>query len=972
MMAETASPNRRHKLLKGAAIIGLLLLVIVPRFTALNQYLIVDEADRWRWAKNFTEALSRGDLAGTLVGDGYPGIVPVWAETIWLGLEAGRRSLAAGQWIGQDGLYLLFHQWDRIEYLARQRFPIVLLNSLLALAVIGAVWRLFGRRAALVGGLLIALDPFYLSDSRVNRAEAIITGLMTLSILMMIFYHRKGQLRYVALSGLFGGLSFLTKIQALVICPAIGLIGLLIHLRPGNYRSGKQPPLRGGSEPVLSSTGRGWADHLRETVWPLLRVGLIWVGVAGLVWLILWPAMWVRPLETLSLVYSYTTRKVGAEGVNLFFWGQTYRDADPGPLFYPVVLLMRLTPLVLLGLIGAAVGWLRERRQRQRQAGSLILVIYILTYALIMTFGSHKQDRYLMPIFLGLDILAGLGWVYLTGRLNRRLFALFWAGLLAVQLVTIWPHHPYYYSYFNPLLGDGPVAMRTLRIGWGEGMDQVGAYLAAKPNSRELTVSSRFTHNMLGFKGELISLLPDGRWTGADYIVLYIQQVQRHREPSPGFIDYFLQRREAEKIITIGGITYAWIYPIPFANPADPQASRLPKQAALLGYSWEPSLLNHDHIRLWWENLGLNPHRQIVAALFDESENMTGWAACHPEPAFTVEPGVYVESLCALPTDELEPGLYTVRFGLASEGSETVTPFPFAQGRHATRLDANGQVGDSSERERLEAALTARLPAAAHRVDRLYGERLRLTAYQLEPSIPQPGDWLTATLYWQAVAEIPAPLRLTVQLADSRSLSLGRRDKTFHAETLLPGQVITTAHQFQLPAELDGPLAARLEVRLVDPASETPLPAVTFGGDPAGERVGRFTIAPPTWPDPAGPVRAAWQGGIRLVDYTLDVEGEQWQVRLFWQAERPITDSYIVFVHALDGTDQIVAQNDSLPRAGAYPTEWWLPGQTVEDSHPLPRPEEATRLAIGLYRPEDGARLPLLSGEDSHYIDIPQ
>jgi len=33
---------------------------------------------------------------------------------------------------------------------------------------------LMGRWVALVAGLLIILDPFYLSDSRVNRSEALI------------------------------------------------------------------------------------------------------------------------------------------------------------------------------------------------------------------------------------------------------------------------------------------------------------------------------------------------------------------------------------------------------------------------------------------------------------------------------------------------------------------------------------------------------------------------------------------------------------------------------------------------------------------------------------------------------------------------------------------------------------------------------------------------------------------------------
>jgi len=201
--------------------------------------------------------------------------------------------------------------------------------------------------------------------------------------------------------------------------------------------------------------------------------------------------------------------------------------------------------------------------------------------------------------FLSVDILATLGLVYLGTWLKNMLsplssplrvspLSLFLTSyflLLIIQLITVLPHHPYYYSYFNPIFGGGPSAIKLLRIGWGEGMDQVGAYLAAKPNSRQLVVGSRFTHNMLGFDGELISLGEDGRWTKADYIVLYIQQVQRGLEPSPSFIKYF-QTQTAEKIIRLGDIDYAWIYHIPFTVPANPQVSRISGQVALLGYRW--------------------------------------------------------------------------------------------------------------------------------------------------------------------------------------------------------------------------------------------------------------------------------------------------------------------------------------------------------------------------------------------------
>jgi hypothetical protein len=978
------------------SLIGLILLVALPRLTALNQYLIVDEADRWRWAEDFVNALSRGDLAGTLVGDGYPGIVPVWAESIWILLEAARRSLTVGQWIGEPGLYLILHEWERSAFLYQQRLPIVLLNIILALAIVGAVWRLFGRRIGLVSGLLIALDPFYLSDSRVNRAEAVITGLLTLSILALIFYYRQPRWRYVIISGIFGGLSFLTKIQALTILPAVALIGLFIYASRA------------------SEDGKPYS--LLPVFYSLLKFGLLWAGIAGLTWFLIWPAMWITPLETLALVYDYTTRKVGAEGINLFFMGQTYADADPGFIFYPFVFLMRLTPLALLGLFFYPTSRAFTRK------GGLILLIYVLVYTLAMTAGSHKQDRYLLPIFLSIDILAGIGLVSLWEWLKKRLessphlpiprFAsllltpyLGWAllgGLLIVQLATILPHHPYYYSYFNPMLGGGATAVRTLRIGWGEGMDQVGAYLAAKPNSRDLVVASRFTHNMLGFKGDQISLLPDGRWTQADYVVLYIQQVQRRQEPSPGFIDYF-QARTPEKVITIAGIDYAWIYPIPFTIPADPQVSVFPGQAALLGYSWETEQSGESanrqtrqpFLRLLWENLGLPVEQQLVVRLTNEAAQ-SDWAACQADPAFLTQaqtPGAYVESRCMPATETLPAGFYTVEFGLAaakpqSSGAESqVEIFRFPQSQYATQILPSGEVKAAPESERWAAIARQSVPAEAQRLDRVYNGQLGLVAYQLDPANPAPGETVKLRLYWQALRPIEEPLHLTVQLADSRLIPLGRYDGELAPPTeerWFPGEMVTVQAQFELSSNLEAPLAAQVELKVVNQAA-VEWPATNSAGTPLDQKVARLTIAPETWPDLANlaqeanfkPVKAAWQNGIELQGYSLAPQpgqpGESLQVTLFWQTHQPVTENYIVFIHLLDEQGQIKAQNDDLPRAGAYPVPWWQPGAVIADVHQLVLPPDLPagvyQLVVGLYRPENGLRLPLTDTADNFRLE---
>jgi hypothetical protein len=86
-----------------------------------------------------------------------------------------------------------------------------------------------------------------------------------------------------------------------------------------------------------------------------------------------------------------------------------------------------------------------------------------------------------------------------------------------------------------------------------------------------------------------------------------------------------------------------------------------------------------------------------------------------------------------------------------------------------------------------------------------------------------------------------------------------------------------------------------------------------------------------------------------------------------WQA---ITTppNLIRFVQIIGPDGQIYSQNDASPDNGHYPTSLWQPGEVVPEtitlSLPAGRPPGLYTLHIGLYHPDTGQRLPLLSGGD--------
>lgn len=102
----------------------------------------------------------------------------------------------------------------------------------------------------------------------------------------------------------------------------------------------------------------------------------------------------------------------------------------------------------------------------------------------------------------------------------------------------------------------------------------------------------------------------------------------------------------------------------------------------------------------------------------------------------------------------------------------------------------------------------------------------------------------------------------------------------------------------------------------------------------------------------------------------LEPDARGLAVQLAWQAQAPDLGNYRVFVHLLDSTDTIVTQNDTIP-GGARPTEQWIAGEVVLDSHALPLPADLPsgvyRLVAGLYDPLSGDRLQATGPDGATY-----
>ncbi|MBI5033103.1 MAG: DUF2723 domain-containing protein [Chloroflexi bacterium] len=101
---------------------------------------------------------------------------------------------------------------------------------------------------------------------------------------------------------------------------------------------------------------------------------------------------------------------------------------------------------------------------------------------------------------------------------------------------------------------------------------------------------------------------------------------------------------------------------------------------------------------------------------------------------------------------------------------------------------------------------------------------------------------------------------------------------------------------------------------------------------------------------------------------TSAARGEILPIDLFWRAEGTLSESLTVFTHLVDSTGRVVADADSPPSSGLYPTDKWQSGESVRDRHILKIPADLApgnyAIEIGVYRPSNGIRLPIQNGAE--------
>jgi len=877
--------------LRGCLPFVLFLLALLARLLSLNTFITWDEP-MWVYRSiKFLVALLHRNWSGTFLV-GHPGVITMICGAVGIAVRRFALGYGAADFAQLSALPSL-DPWDvgalrsLAPFLLAAKLPMAVLNAACVVSIYYLAKRLLDVRTALFAALFVALDPFHLALSRVLHIDAPAANFMILSVLSLLIYLRHCSRPYLFFSGALAGLAFLSKSYSLFLAPFAGLLLIIVHLM-------RQKNL--------------WKSFLPLAFW-CLGASLIFFG--------LWPSMWANPVSTILGVLDTAMGYAAIpQETSNFFLGKAVMN--PGPLFYPVVLAFRTTPLVWLGSLAVAafaIKYVRSRcahRIAWRQAVAsrwfviIVLLAYVSLFIVFMSFGAKKFDRYMLPAVLALDIVAAEGLTRLIERPTRRAIV---ALLFVAQGLFVLSYHPYYLAYYNPLLGGSNLAPKVVPVGWGEGIDLAAGYLNRKGDASQLGVA---TWGIPGFaplfRGQVQGLTERGLAT-SDYALVYVSDMQQ----GSTIVDEF-RDRQPEHVVRIHDLDYVWIYP----NTENAEvASYLrglmrPDDALLLDAPSPICRACPAACRV----LDSQSEAEVIETLMDIAAGYQRlWYVSYPDS----DPYGWLDY--QLSTHAL---LVERRTFLHVTVSCYLLPSRPAFGTNATQSNLNIN----------------------------FNNKVWLDGYSFTEDIVQYRKQLGVTLRWRVDQEMEQNYAVSLRLVDGGGHSWAQADAWLLNSSGLPtsawkaGEGNERRYLLPIPAAIP---PGRYEVKAIVYQTDTLHKVIIM--DAKGAVVGTEAtlgtisivspIVPPTLGDLAIPhtLYYSFDDQVELLGYSLSADqvlpGDILELRLFWRAIRSMPQDYDLFLELRDWAGRaLMTVRFPLPNE-AHPTSSWKSGELVSAAYDI-------------------------------------
>jgi hypothetical protein len=281
------------------------------------------------------------------------------------------------------------------------------------------------------------------------------------------------------------------------------------------------------------------------------------------------------------------------------------------------------------------------------------------------------------------------------------------------------------------------------------------------------------------------------------------------------------------------------------------------------------------------------------------------------------------------------------------------------------------------------------LPEVMTPVEANFSNEVHLIGYDLTNRRVKAGGGIPLVLYWQSLRRMLNSYIIFDRLLASDNQVWGGYDRlpkeTYPTNLWVPGEVVIDG--FAVPVDPDTPPGV-YDVVLglyneADPQARS-LPIYRDGQatEQTSIRIGPIKVdGPPSEvvlsedePAPANSLSVEFGDPpvIMLRGYDLAQTDEAIQVQLYWQSLAQTPINWTTFVHLRNAAGETVAQIDSPPAGGKYPTSLWDAGEMIPDSLQVSIPTELPSgrydIVAGMYDLATGERLPIAENTNSSVV----
>ncbi len=506
-------------------VVMLLIVAGIPRLLDLGLFLTADEKNWIGRSYEFIRAFKDfrfNDMLQTT----HPGVTTTWL----VGASITAKMLLS---------HIPFSFNNMVHFVKAAQLPIALVTTLTIPIIYFLTKRLLSHPIAVAASLLIALDPFLIGHSRVAHVDGLLAHLLFIAALGLLVYRQtKYDRRWLLFSAVVASLAILTKIPAIFLLPFFWLVVI---------------------------TDRSQRNHL--LLLARLKDFVMWTLIIGLLFVTLWPAiLWVPNPQGNVLVLKRDFVQASITPHN------AVEDYTLNSAHYPLALLVRSTPILLVGNLLAfiLVTWQSIAIARKSSPSHYrlpitdywLLLSYSFFFIVMMTIGAKKGDRYILPVWPALALMATIGYWRTAELLARyrnispgKVFTAIATLLVLSTGYTVWHYHPYTLAYASPLFKDN----LSQELGWGEGLEQVAAWL--NTNAPTSVVASWYPEELGAYTTAQIAHINAHQQGKVQYVVLYRNMFGRSPEHyANDFIDEYYKKREPIFIAHVAGKEFAWVY----------------------------------------------------------------------------------------------------------------------------------------------------------------------------------------------------------------------------------------------------------------------------------------------------------------------------------------------------------------------------------------------------------------------------